>query len=403
MTGLENLFTAKNYLALALDPVHVGAGGYRLGRVDNTIIREPATGLPKLPGTGLAGVARTYTAMAIQAENPENSEKQKFLCRKPRLNERGKPVTDKHGKFVYDPNNYDSCAGKGGDWGEKHCGKENCPVCMAFGYSDGKKNQSFQGLALFSDARILLFPVTSMQGPVWITSPAALTQFFEDCPQDMQKTIACSDFIPEADGIATTRVDQDASFNLGWLLFKNQKKIQPLSFPETQPPPLPQEMLQRTVLVSDDLFPRLVNDNLEVRTSVAIDHLRGDVVAGRRHPMEVKKDLASLVVSEFHSQEAAAAARGEFERVFSRGALPEDIPDVELVVDGDRQLLSKILVAARLASSNGEARRLIKQGGVKIEGEVVRDSKAELDTRDGTTVLVQVGKRRFARLHLTDR
>jgi tyrosyl-tRNA synthetase len=164
----------------------------------------------------------------------------------------------------------------------------------------------------------------------------------------------------------------------------------------------PNAMFGKLMSISDDLMWRywlLLTDS----TSVAIDHLRGDVVAGRRHPMEVKKDLASLVVSEFHSQEAAAAARGEFERVFSRGALPEDIPDVELVVDGDRQLLSKILVAARLASSNGEARRLIEQGGVKIEGEVMRDSKSELDTRDGTTVLVQVGKRRFARLHLTDR
>ena len=320
MTGLENLFTAKNYLALALDPVHVGAGGYRLGRVDNTIIREPATGLPKLPGTGLAGVARTYTAMAIQAENPENSEKQKFLCRKPRLNERGKPVTDKHGKFVYDPNNYDSCAGKGGDWGEKHCGKENCPVCMAFGYSDGKKNQSFQGLALFSDARILLFPVTSMQGPVWITSPAALTQFFEDCPQDMQKTIACSDFIPEADGIATTRVDQDASFNLGWLLFKNQKKIQPLSFPETQPPPLPQEMLQRTVLVSDDLFPRLVNDNLEVRTSVAIDPATGAADEGALYAYEALP-RSTVLWFPVRYQEPAHFLTGKKEVQLSRGKL----------------------------------------------------------------------------------
>lgn len=164
----------------------------------------------------------------------------------------------------------------------------------------------------------------------------------------------------------------------------------------------PNAMFGKLMSISDDLMWRywlLLTD----RTSVAIDHLRGDVVAGRRHPMDVKKDLASLVVSEFHSQEAAAAARSEFESVFSRGALPEDIPDLELDVDSDRQLLSKVLVAAGLASSNGEARRLIEQGGVKIEGEVVRDSKSELGTSDGTTVLVQVGKRRFARLHLTHR
>jgi CRISPR-associated protein Cmr4 len=284
MTGLENLFTAKNYLALALDPVHVGAGGYRLGRVDNTIIREPATDLPKLPGTSLAGVARTYTAMAIQAENATPLGDKRFPFRRPRLDTHGMPVIKKD-KFVYDHDNYDSCAGKGGDRGEKHCGKENCPVCMAFGYSDGQKNLRFQGLALFSDARILLFPVTSMQGPVWITSPAALTQFFEDCPPAMRGTIACSDFIPEADGIATMRVDPDTSFNLGWLLFKNQKKIQPLSF-SGDPLLLTHEMQERTVLVSDDLFPRLVNDNLEVRTSVAIDPATGAADEGALYTYE---------------------------------------------------------------------------------------------------------------------
>lgn len=281
MTGQEHLFTTKNYLLLALDPVHVGAGGYRLGRVDNTIIREPATGLPKLPGTGLAGVARTYTAMAVQAENQSPGGKI-FPFRKPLLNGQGTPVIDAQGKFVFAPDKFDSCAGKGGAKGEKHCGRENCPVCMAFGFS--KDNNSFQGLVIFSDAHILLFPVTSMQGPVWITSPTALRQFAGDCPQAMWDTLTYSDLRPEPDQIATVRVAQDDRLNLGWLMFKNQKAEQPLRFSEKSP--LTEEILRRTVLVSDDLFPQLVNDNLEVRTSVAIDPATGAADEGALYTYE---------------------------------------------------------------------------------------------------------------------
>ena len=59
-------FVKKTYFAMTLDPVHIGTGGYRLGRVDNTITREPGTNLPKIPGSSIAGVTRAYTAMAIQ-------------------------------------------------------------------------------------------------------------------------------------------------------------------------------------------------------------------------------------------------------------------------------------------------------------------------------------------------
>ena len=161
----------------------------------------------------------------------------------------------------------------------------------------------------------------------------------------------------------------------------------------------PNEMFGKLMSISDDLMWRywlLLTD----RPEDEIEGVRRQVAAGERHPMDVKKELASIVVTEFHSTEAATAARVEFERVFSRGALPEEIPELEVRLDGDRQLLSKVIAAAGLAASNGEARRLIEQGGVKVDGEVERDVRAEVRGDRTEPLLVQVGKRRFARLRL---
>jgi CRISPR/Cas system CMR subunit Cmr4 (Cas7 group RAMP superfamily) len=62
-TATKKLYEHRRFVFMTLDPVHIGAGGYRLGRVDNTITREPGTNLPKIPGTSLAGAARSYAAM----------------------------------------------------------------------------------------------------------------------------------------------------------------------------------------------------------------------------------------------------------------------------------------------------------------------------------------------------
>ena len=63
-TKKKELYEHRRFVFMTLDPVHIGAGGYRLGRVDNTITREPGTNLPKIPGTSLAGAARSYAAIS---------------------------------------------------------------------------------------------------------------------------------------------------------------------------------------------------------------------------------------------------------------------------------------------------------------------------------------------------
>ena len=159
----------------------------------------------------------------------------------------------------------------------------------------------------------------------------------------------------------------------------------------------PVEMFGKLMSISDDLMWKywlLLTD----REEQEIEAERQRVTDGVKHPMEVKKELAGTIVAEFHSEEDAHAARHEFERVFSVGRLPQEIPEVQVAAASEAMLLPKVLVEGGLAASNSEARRLIQQGGVKVEGEPERDIKAELCTTGSEPVLLQVGKRRFARI-----
>ena len=228
----ENLpYTIKKYYAIALDPIHIGAGGSRLGRVDLPIIRERGTNIPKIPGTSLSGPARAYTGLQ----------------------------TNKY-----------SCAGRGGEGGEKHCGEgaPACPVCGPYGFSKGT-GFSMQGLAQFFDAHILFFPVASMAGPGWVTSPIAL----EGLGQNEQ-------FKAPDDGFFTLgeQLKDQKRLNFGWLMLNKgdgQGNLNNLNLQE-----IPENIKQRAILVSDNLFSLIVDSNLEVRTSVSIDPQTGTAEEG---------------------------------------------------------------------------------------------------------------------------
>lgn len=293
-------YEKETYYALTIDPVHVGTGGYRLGRVDNTITREPGTNLPKIPGTSISGVVRAYTAMAIQSENQteisadfkiDYNKYRQWKYRRPLFKisniEDGKAliIVDHPSKkplYENDEPKYYSCAGKGADDGESHCGEHDCPVCIAFGFSKGKSGSSFQGLAQFSDARILFFPVYSMIGPVWITCPSVLEDFKEALKTKTELTLNLT--ISESDEkIQTALVKGGEKLNLGWILLENINQACPLTGPI---PKLSTEILNRLVLVSNNRFSNIVNDNLEVRTSVAIDPATGAAEEGALYSYE---------------------------------------------------------------------------------------------------------------------
>jgi CRISPR-associated protein Cmr4 len=222
-------------IALALDPVHVGAGGGRIGRVDLSIVRDPVTRVPKIPGSSLAGVYRAYVAMHY---------------------EEGRQGDDR-------PPYYPNCAGLGLDERRGHCRRHDCPVCTVFGFARGAGQEGgFAGLASFTDAHVLLFPVPTRRGPMWVTSPMALERIGKKASVEEGFVQVISKEKPEG------------NLNLGWLLLKVQSEGSVLSeLPNSLG--LPQYMHDRLALVSDSLFPHIVNSNLEVRTSVSIDPATG--------------------------------------------------------------------------------------------------------------------------------
>lgn len=237
------------YFALALDPIHVGTGGAQLGRVDMSIVREPGTNVPKIPGTSIAGACRTYAAMQVEGKFPR-------------------------------------CAGQGQPKGNNyqgHCGKPDCLICVTFGFSKGQGG-SFQGLAQFSDARLVLFPVHSLAGPVWVTCADALRDW------GVNESDPTDDKVRVVSGVKVS----GKKLNLGWLMldvagndFSLDGKLNGV----------PAEIKQRAVLVSNKLFGHIVNDNLEVRTSVSIDPATG---AAAEHALYTYEALprASVLVFE---------------------------------------------------------------------------------------------------------
>lgn len=157
----------------------------------------------------------------------------------------------------------------------------------------------------------------------------------------------------------------------------------------------PSEIFGRTMSIPDTLmwdWILLLTD----RPEEEIAGQRAAVEAGELHPMEVKKELAAKLTETYHDRQAAEAARAEFERVFSRSGVPEEVPRLELA--GPCRLLDA-LADGDLTSSRNEARRLIDQGAVSIDGERAGDPFTELDARR-EPYLIKVGKRRFLNLQV---
>jgi CRISPR-associated protein Cmr4 len=221
MSGSHKLYTQQRYLFMSLDPVHIGTGQSQLGRVDNTIIREPGTNLPKIPGTSLMGAARNYASMIY-----------------------GKPEAAGQHKTLK---------------GKNH---ENCPIIYTFGtYTETEGGQ--QGKISISDAQILLFPVNSIAGPLWVSTQEIL----EIAGFSIPDTVELSD----ESVFTSVNWEKKDTLNLGWLSLKAITGL------KVTPPDAIKEnnewnsMANRLSIVSSKLFSQIVNSNLEVRTSVAIN------------------------------------------------------------------------------------------------------------------------------------
>ena len=256
----------EKYFALALDPIHIGTSGYRLGRVDNTIVRDPATNLPKIPGTSIEGCCRTY-AYYEEQNNSDGFKKPNSPC----------------------------ATGK-----ENACGR--CRICVTFGYTNAERvkikvenddkeiPESLHGMTQFSDARILFFPVYSMLGPVWITSLSVLKEagikYKENGNEKEIPKVPKEEIIPSKE---LSLVDN--RLNLGWILLEQRKENNSylsLDFSKlecegkllTEVSKEFEEISKKLVIVSDDIFSQIVNSNLEVRTSVSINPETGAAEEG---------------------------------------------------------------------------------------------------------------------------
>ena len=158
----------------------------------------------------------------------------------------------------------------------------------------------------------------------------------------------------------------------------------------------PGEIFGKLMSISDVLMWRYF-ELLSFRSSGDIAALRRAVEDGR-NPRDVKVELAKELVARFHSAAAATAAHEEFEARFQRGVLPEEMPEVVVAAEDGGCPLVQAMKQAGLTASTSEALRMIQQGAVRLDGEKVSDKDVQLPV--GARVVVQVGKRRFARLEI---
>lgn len=159
----------------------------------------------------------------------------------------------------------------------------------------------------------------------------------------------------------------------------------------------PSEIFGKVMSISDDLMWRYY----ELLTNLTVDQitaLRLAAESGERNPRDIKAELAKSIIADFYSQEAAILAEEEFARIFRRKEAPELLE--ESAVDSGNWELKQLLVELGLASSKGEARRLIEQGGVTVDGQRCdpKINKYYILRPDRPGYDIKVGKRRFVRV-----
>ncbi len=158
----------------------------------------------------------------------------------------------------------------------------------------------------------------------------------------------------------------------------------------------PTAMFGKLMSLSDEIMPVYY----ELCTDVPMDEVAALTSSAQTHPREAKKRLAREIITLYHSADAAQAADDEFERVHKEHQVPDDIPEFAVpaeLCDADGHLrVTALLVAAKLAPSSGEAKRLILGGGVSLDGDKIADAAATVRVQTGQ--VVKVGRNRFVQL-----
>ncbi len=155
----------------------------------------------------------------------------------------------------------------------------------------------------------------------------------------------------------------------------------------------PNEMFGKIMSISDDLMWKYYELLTDLSTS-EISNLKSEISDGR-NPRDTKVDLAKLIIADFHSPSDANAAEEEFVKRFVQKEVPDEVEEKQITAG--TYALSQLLADTGLAASKGEARRLIEQGGVKVNNEKATAANAEIAIGQDD-ILLQVGKRKFLRL-----
>ena len=156
----------------------------------------------------------------------------------------------------------------------------------------------------------------------------------------------------------------------------------------------PNEMFGKIMSISDDLMWRYY-ELLSFKPMAVIQGYKDKIAAGA-NPRDVKIDLAKELIERFHDNAAAEAAHQEFINRFQKGALPDDMPEMDIETENGEIAIANLLKEAGLVASTSEAMRMIKQGAAKIDGEKVADNKLVINA--GSSAVYQVGKRKFAKI-----
>ncbi len=155
---------------------------------------------------------------------------------------------------------------------------------------------------------------------------------------------------------------------------------------------LPNDMFGKVMSIPDTLM----ENYYTLLTDLPVERIAELVDSEKTHPREAKAALGRAIVGRYYGQPTAAAAAAEFDRVFSAGQTPSEMPDV--AIPPGKIGIVGLIVQAGFAKSNGEARRLISQSAVSIDGDKITDVEAVVDPQNGQ--ILRVGKRRFGKIVL---
>ncbi len=157
----------------------------------------------------------------------------------------------------------------------------------------------------------------------------------------------------------------------------------------------PESIFGKIMSVSDSLMFRYY-ELLSDRSMSEIEQMKERIMNGILHPKAAKVQLAKEMVARFHSSAAAEEAEQNFEQVFARHEMPDEIDEITLTVDGNEIWIPKLLLEAGLVKSTSDGRRMIQQQAVSINGEKVGDSNASVAVQE--PMLLKVGKRKFCKV-----